>query len=49
MRRITDVETLCTKCGWMGTVFDCEPDNDGSPCCPECDAVVVELRKENER
>ncbi len=49
MRRITEVECLCSGCAWLGTVADCEPDEDGTLCCPECGREAVVLRTEKER
>jgi len=49
MRRITEVETLCTVCGWMGAVGDTEPGEDGDLCCPKCRALVLPLMTAAER
>lgn len=46
---ITQTEASCGRCGWRGTVRECEPDADGDLCCPECgaeaDIPVPEPRK----
>jgi len=41
--RITEVPVICAACGWQGKVGDCESDDDGSLCCPECNEIVVEI------
>jgi hypothetical protein len=35
-----EVPVVCSACKWTGTVGDCEPDEDGSLCCPECGEKV---------
>lgn len=44
--RILDESMVC-KCGWTGTVGECEPDvdRDGSLGCPVCLAVVQEVEQ----
>jgi hypothetical protein len=44
---IGDQVCLCSNCGWMGTVYDCESDidGDGSLGCPECETVIVVIAK----
>lgn len=39
---ITEQPCRCGRCGWTGTVWDCEGDvdGDGSLGCPECLAAV---------
>jgi hypothetical protein len=37
---ILDVPVICSGCKWQGRVVDCEPDDDGTLCCPECGATV---------
>jgi len=46
VEKITDVKVRCPKCGWRGTIGDCEPDvdGDGNLGCPEC-LTVVDQRK----
>lgn len=31
----------CPECPWIGVVKDCEPDDDGELCCPQCDVVLT--------
>lgn len=40
--KITDAPAMCAKCGWKGTVWECEPDidGDGNLGCPDCNAIV---------
>jgi hypothetical protein len=40
--RITDQPAKCVKCGWIGTVWDCEGDVDrnGNLGCPECLEII---------
>jgi hypothetical protein len=42
LTRITDQPCLCSKCGWSGTVWDCEGDvdGDGNLGCPECLEII---------
>ena len=46
-KAITEMPARC-KCGWSGTVFECDCDadligveDDGRPRCPECSKVIV--------
>ena len=49
LRKITDVEALCSNCGWKGTVGDCEPDDDGSLICPNCGGEIITMDTEEEK
>lgn len=42
MKSILEVPSHCPKCGWWGTVYDCEPDidGDGGLGCPRCSAII---------
>jgi len=48
--RITEVKMKCPVCGWTGKLFDTEPDNEGSPCCPKCmcNVIAVDARLRGE-
>ena len=48
MKRITEVDAWCSKCGWTGSVGECIPDvdGDGSLGCPTCETVVETEEKE---
>jgi hypothetical protein len=39
--RITDIPTKCGQCGWAGTIYDCEPDDDGCLTCPDCSERII--------
>ncbi len=43
MKSIMIEKVICPKCGWTGTIGDCEPDvdGDGNIGCPECLTVVI--------
>jgi hypothetical protein len=44
---ITEIEAKC-DCGWIGTVWDCETDDDdGSLKCPECLKIIEIIIDEN--
>ena len=45
--KITEVQVRCSKCGWQGTVGNCEPDidGDGSLGCPKCLALVRDHKR----
>ena len=38
--RIEETRCDCPRCGWTGTVVNCETDEDGNLCCPLCDTIV---------
>lgn len=41
MYSILDVKAKCKNCKWIGTVKDCEPDDDGELTCPKCLTIIV--------
>ena len=41
MKRITEIKVKCPVCGWQGAVIDAEPDDEGTPCCPDCMCGLV--------
>lgn len=45
---ILDVKMTCRHCGWVGTLYDAEPDTDGdgAPGCPDCFKLVETQDKE---
>lgn len=53
LRSITEVKCSC-KCGWTGTVIDCEPDVDGDgglgcPCCMQLVNIFTTEFEKNPR
>lgn len=52
LRSITKIPCHCTLCFWSGVTGDCEPDDEGTLCCPRCalaaQPVVIEYN-EHER
>jgi hypothetical protein len=36
LRRITEIPCDCALCFWSGVTGDCEPDDEGTLCCPRC-------------
>ncbi len=42
LHSILDQKMFCPKCGWKGTIWDCEPDvdGDGSLGCLICFSVM---------
>jgi len=50
LRKITEVLMQCRRCGWIGTVLECNCDSDypeeedsGRLRCPKCMAVVNQI------
>lgn len=43
---ILDAPCICPKCGWRGTVYDCEPDVDdeGSLGCFKCETIIKMIK-----
>lgn len=44
---ITAVPASCSDCSWLGTVGECEPNEDGELTCPQCrELLVVKLERD---
>ena len=49
MRKITEVETICLRCGVVTTIGDSVPGEDGELLCPDCLVEVVPLPTKQEK
>ncbi len=34
-------KVFCDKCNKDNILYYCEPDDDGCPCCPDCNNIVM--------
>lgn len=46
-RKIIEILMQCHRCGWIGTVFECNEDC-GRLRCPKCAALVNQINEDGE-